>query len=118
MSYPGILPVQPVRTAQTMSEDPNTVMAPEFLQQLKVYQDQQKRQALAQSLMQNNAQGQNSGLANAGSSILGALTAKNMQNQADPENSILQQRYGISGGAANDITHPSMLSKLFNLGGQ
>lgn len=94
-------------------------MTPELMQAMQQYQQQQKQQALAQSLMQTNANPQtpNSGIANAGSAIAGALAAKNMQNQADPENSVLQQRYGITPGAANNITHPGLMSRLFNLGG-
>ena len=94
-------------------------MTPELLQAIQQYQDQQRKQAMAGALMQNsaNSSAANGGIANAGSTLAGALAMKNMQNQADPENAVLQQRYGISGGAANNISHPGMLSKLFNLGG-
>ena len=94
-------------------------MTPELAQAMQQYQDLQRRQQMAQSLMQNSANPQtaNSGIANAGSDIAGAIAAKNMQNQSDPFNSVLSQRYGISNGAANNISHPGLISKLFNLGG-
>jgi hypothetical protein len=67
MSNPGI------STAQ---------MTPELMQQWQALQDQQRRQAMAQALMGNQAQGQNSGIANAGSAIAGALADRNIANNA------------------------------------
>lgn len=97
-------------------------LTPEMLQQMQQQSDLQKRQALAASLMQNSAdpRQQNAGLANAGSDILGAVIGRNAQQQqqsADPLNQAMQQRYGMSPGQANNMLHPSMLSKLFNFGG-
>jgi hypothetical protein len=114
MSYPQFLPSQPVQNTAM-----NEQMTPELQQAMQQYQDQQRRQQMVAALMQNNANPQtpNSGLANAGSSILGAVVGRNMQNQTDPQNAVLQQRYGITPGAANGITHPGLMSKLFNLGG-
>ncbi len=102
---------------------PQGQLTPEMMQQFQQYQDQQKqqqqRQAMAQALMQNQASPQtpNSGIANAGGDIMGALVQRRMQQQADPTNQIMQQRYGMSPGAANNVLHPSMLSKLFSMGG-
>lgn len=92
-------------------------MTPEFMAQLQAYQDQQKKMQMAQSLMGNQAQGQNSGLANAGSDILGAITAQRLQQQNSPENQVIQQRYGMNPSQAQNVTNPSWTSRLFNLGG-
>lgn len=55
-------------------------MTPEFLQQMQQYQDQQRRSALAQSLMQGGATGQNAGLANAGGALAGAFADRRIQD--------------------------------------
>jgi hypothetical protein len=57
-------------------------LTPEYLQQLQLYQDNMKRQALAQSLMGNQANPNtpNAGIANAGSDIAGALVSRKIQD--------------------------------------
>ena len=96
-------------------------MTPEFMAQLQQYQDQQRKMAMAQSLMGNQAQGQNSGLANAGNSILGAITMKNMAQQQNPQNQMasqtIQQRYGMNPSQAQNVMNPSLMSRLFSMGG-
>ena len=93
---------------------------PSVLQALQQYQQQQQKMAMAQSLMGNNATGPNAGIANVGGDILGALAAKRIQQQNSPENQTLQQRYGMSPSQAQNITDPSLMSRLgnfFGLGG-
>ena len=92
-------------------------MTPEAMAQMQQMQEQQRRMAMAQSLMGNQAQGQNGGLANAGNDILGAITMKNAMQKQDPQNQVMQQRYGMNADQANNVLHPSMLSKLFSMGG-
>lgn len=75
MSNPG----QPMNGMQQLM---TSQLTPEVLQQMQTYQDQQKRQAMAQALMQNNMQGQNAGIANAGSTLAGAFADKRLQNNA------------------------------------
>ena len=117
MSNPG-LPMNGMQSALSQM-DPAEAQA--MLQQ---YQDQQRKMAMAQQLMGNQAQGQNGGMANAGNSILGAITMKNMMQQQDPQNQMasqtIQQRYGMSPGQAQGVMNPSLMSKiggLFNMGG-
>jgi len=59
--------------------DPGYQMTPEDTQK---WQSLQRQQAIAQQLMNPQAQGQNSGLANAGSSILGAMEYNKLGNDA------------------------------------
>ncbi len=92
-------------------------MTPEAMAQMQQMQEQQRRMAMAQSLMGNQAQGQNGGLANAGNDILGAITMKNMRDQADPNNQTIMDRYGMDKSQAANVLHPSMMSKLFSMGG-
>jgi hypothetical protein len=92
--------------------NPGSQMTPEMMQAIQQYQDQQRRQQMAQSFMQNSAnpQTQNSGIANAGSDILGAITARNLQNRQMPNALGSSATAGMS-------QQPGMLSRLFNLGG-
>jgi len=113
MSYPG-MPLG-MSTAQ---------MTPELMAQYQQAADQAKKMAMAQSLMGNQAQGQNAGLANAGGDIAGAIAMKNLQQQASPQNQMasqtIQQRYGMDPSQAQNVMNPSLMSKiggLFNLGG-
>lgn len=115
-------------------------LTPEVLQQWQAYQDQQRKQQLAATLMGNNADPKTAyaGVANAGSDLNGALMLKAMQNQANgPASTNLGQTPGMdaSMGGVNR-TLPGMnigsvssqtpslgggmfsgLGKLFNLGG-
>jgi|SRR6185312_1905445 len=103
--------------------DPGT---PLTLQDLQTLQDQQRRQQMAQALLSGQgATGANSGLANAGNSILGAMVAKNMQGQISPAAQAMVQRGQVGSlGQANSILNPSFMdragnyvSNLFGLGG-
>jgi hypothetical protein len=107
MSNPGMMP----NTSQ---------MTPEYMQQMQAMQDQQRKMAMAQSLMGNQAQGQNAGMANIGNDILGAMRMKSLQQQNSPENAVVQQRYGMSPSQANGVLNPSLGSRIggmFGLGG-
>lgn len=95
-------------------------MTPELMAQLQAQQDQQRKIALAQSLMGNQAQGQNSGLANAGGDILGAVAMQRMQQQNSPQNQVIQQRYGMTPSQAQNVTNPNLASRIgsmFGMGG-
>ena len=99
-------------------------MTPEMMAYYQQQSDQARKMAMAQSLMGNQAQGKNGGMANAGSDILGAITMKNMAQQADPQNQManqtIQQRYGMDQSQAQNVMNPSLMSKiggLFNMGG-
>lgn len=97
MSYPG-----GISTAQ---------LTPEMLQQWQQQQDVSKQQAMAQALMQNKATGQNSGLANAGSDILGAITSNNIAAKNDPLAPVkVTPQVGTS-------SLGNWASKLFSMGG-
>lgn len=100
-------------------------MTPELMAQMQAQQDQQRKMAMAQSLMGNQAKGTNSGMANAGNDILGAITMHNLAQKNDPTNQMnnqtMQQRYGMDPSQAQNVLNPSLMSKvggLFNLGGQ
>lgn len=114
MSNPGFMSTQ-----GTPQPAPNWQQ--QMQQQMQQQQNMQRQQAMAQALMGNQAQGQNSGLANAGNDFLGALTMRHLQQQQnDPQNQVMQQRYGMSAGDAQGILHPSLLSRakgLFSMGG-
>jgi hypothetical protein len=61
------------------------------------------------------------GVANAGNSMLGAMLMKHAQNMSDPQNAVMQQRYGIGADEANSMLHPGIMSKLgglFGMGGK
>lgn len=92
-------------------------LTPEFLQQMQQYQDQQKKMQLAQGLMGNKAQGQYSGLANAGSDLAGALASQNIGAANSPAAQAISLRTGISPSAAGNIVNPSMLSQAKNWAG-
>jgi len=78
---------------------------------------QQYQMAMARALMGNQAQGQNSGIANLGGNILGALAMKRVQQQNDPENQVVQQRYGMTPGQAGGVLGTtSPIAKMFGLG--
>ena len=98
--------------------NPGQPIDPSILQALQQYQQQQQKLQMAQALMGNGANPQtpNSGIANAGGSILGALAAKRIQQQNDPQNQVMQQRYGMSPGQAQNITDPSLLIACWKLG--
>ena len=99
-------------------------MTPEMMAYYQQQADQARKMAMAQSLMGNQARGQNSGMANAGGDILGAIAMKNMAQQSDPQNQMasqtIQQRYGMDPSQAQNVMNPSLMSRiggLFSMGG-
>lgn len=114
MSYQG------VSTAQ---------LTPEFLQQMQAYQDQQKKMAMAQSLMQNNAPMNTpyAGISNAGSSLAGAMAARNLQQNAmqQAQNNMPGTMHDLGSGIGsvsdkvpNLQNKAGWFSNMFSLGGQ
>ena len=102
MSDPGIYnPQQPMQPAQASQQ----YMTPQQIQQL---QRLQYRQALAQSLMGNKAQGVYGGLANAGGDLLGAILSAKAQSAAKPT-------YGNVDPQAPGLW--DKISGLFDMGG-
>lgn len=90
------------------------------------YLTQAQRMKMAQALMGNNANPTTpyAGLANAGGDLLGAQAMQRIQQQSDPQNQVMQQRYGMTPGQAQNLLNPSMASKagdwlsnLFGMGG-
>lgn len=87
------------------------------------------QQKMAMALMGGdkayNPQQANSGIANAGSSLAGAMAMQNMQQQAagnSQQGQIIQQRYGMSPTQAAQVMNPNSggfggLGGLFNMGG-
>lgn len=90
-------------------------LTPELLQQWQQQQDVAKQQAMAQALMGNQAQGQYSGLANAGGDILGAMASNSIAAKNDPLSPVkVTPQVGTTGlGRAANLA-----SNLFGMGGQ
>lgn len=103
-------------------------LTPEFLQQMQAYQEQQKKLAMAQSLMQNSAPMTTpyAGISNAGSSLAGAMAARNLQQSAmqQTQNNMPGTMHSLGGGIGSVSDKvPSLpnkagwFSNLFSLGG-
>lgn len=110
MNDPGLMSTQGQAGSTSM-------LTPEYLQQMQAWQDNQRKQALAQSLMSNQAdpRTQNSGIANAGADIAGALASKAVANRMNPLAQVQVTPQQIGGGAG--IWAQRHLGNLFNLGG-
>lgn len=113
-------------------------LTPELLQQLQMQSDQQKQQAMAKALMNNQADPKTAyaGMANAGGELTGALTLKAMQDrQNTPANGqggmtapIGYSGGGISGqipgmnigtisGQTPSLGNNTFFGKMFGMGG-
>lgn len=103
--------------------DPGLVSGNMTPEQFQEFQSQQRQMALARSLMTTSANPNtaNSGLANAGNSILGAVTYNNaMQKAQDPNRATFATRYGMTPEQIQSAASPSLgvrIGNLFGLGG-
>ncbi|HVZ60672.1 MAG TPA: hypothetical protein VG892_07795 [Terriglobales bacterium] len=81
-------------------------LTPEMLQQMEQYR---QKMAAAQALMGNNANPQTpyAGISNAGSSLLGAMAMKRIQDQNDPLGHV----------NVTPAVNSSWMQRLFSLGG-